>query len=84
MIQTSGQTQTEYTSFFKQKRGAIRKQRAVIQAVLESGPATVSEISEQVDVAKNLVVWNLIGMLRWGMVEIVEEHGPELVYALKR
>ena len=84
MIQSGSQLQTEYTSFFKQKRGAIRKQRAVIQQVLDLGPATVSDISEQADLAKNLVVWNIIGMLRWGMIEIVEEHGPELVYALKR
>ena len=83
MIQTGGQLHTEYTSFFKQKRGAIRKQRAVIQGVLELGPATVSEISEQSGLAKNMIVWNMIGMLRWGLVEIVEDHGAELTYALK-
>ena len=83
MIQTGGQRQTEYTSFFKQKRGAIRKQRTVIQGVLEMGPATVSEIAEQSELAKNMIVWNIIGMLRWGMVEIIEDHGAELTYALK-
>jgi hypothetical protein len=68
LIQTGGQLHTEYTSFFKQKRGAIRKQRAVIQKILDLGPATVTDIAEQTDLAKNLIVWNLIGMLRWGMV----------------
>ncbi|OLS21755.1 MAG: hypothetical protein ThorAB25_26510, partial [Candidatus Thorarchaeota archaeon AB_25] len=32
---------------------------------------------------KDLVVWNLMGMLRWGEVEVAGEEEHEMVYKLK-
>ncbi len=72
-----------FTNFFSQKRGDIRKQRKAIEEILQAGPSTVSKIAEATEFKKNLVLWNLMGMLRWGTVEIANEHGDELTYALK-
>jgi len=72
-----------FTNFFSQKRGDIRKQRKAIEEVLQAGPSTVSDISTITGFEKNLVMWNLMGMLRWGMVDIVNEEGEELTYVLK-
>jgi len=72
-----------FVDFFSQKRGDVRKQRKAIHDVLEAGPSTVSMISERVGFEKNLVLWNLMGMLRWGEIEIASEEGEELTYVLK-
>jgi hypothetical protein len=72
-----------FTNFFSQKRGDIRKQRKAIEEILTQGPSTVSTIAESSGYDKNLVVWNLMGMLRWGQVEIASEEGDELTYVLK-
>ncbi|TFG07806.1 hypothetical protein EU522_00395 [Candidatus Thorarchaeota archaeon] len=72
-----------FTAFFSQKRGDVRKQRKAITEVLQAGPSTVSKISETVGFDKNLVLWNLMGMLRWGEVEVASEEGEELTYVLK-
>lgn len=74
---------TMFVNFFSQKRGDIRKQRKAIEDVLKGGPSTVSKISEATGLEKNLVVWNLMGMLRWGVAEVVSEEGEELTYVLK-
>lgn len=71
-----------FTEYFEQKRGAIRKQRKAIKEVLESGPASVTEIAGKLEFEKKLVLWNLMGMLRWGDVDIVDERDHELIYAL--
>lgn len=72
-----------FTNFFIQKRGDIRKQRKAIGEVLQAGPSTVSKIAETSGFDKSLVLWNLMGMLRWGEVEIASEEGDELTYVLK-
>ena len=72
-----------FTNFFSQKRGDVRKQRKAIHEVLEAGPSTVSKISDAVGFEKNLVLWNLMGMLRWGVVDVASEEGEELTYKLK-
>jgi len=72
-----------FVNFFSQKRGEVRKQRKAIEEVLKGGPSTVSKISEATSFEKNLVVWNLMGMLRWGDVEVASEEGEELTYILK-
>jgi len=72
-----------FTNFFSQKRGDIRKQRKAIRDVLEAGPSTVSMIAEKVGFEKNLILWNIMGMLRWGEIEVASEEGDELTYALK-
>lgn len=72
-----------FTNFFSQKRGDIRKQRSAIEEVLKAGPSTVSKIAETTGFEKNLVMWNLMGMLRWGFVDVASEEGDELTYVLK-
>jgi len=72
-----------FVGFFSQKRGDVRKQRKAIEDVLKTGPSTVSKLAEATGFEKNLVVWNLMGMLRWGVVEVTSEEGDELTYILK-
>jgi predicted transcriptional regulator len=74
---------SSFAKFFSQKRGQVRGQRKAIEEVLKAGPATVTKISEETEFDKNLVVWNLMGMLRWGAVEIKGEENHELIYSLK-
>jgi len=72
-----------FSNYFTQKRGAVRTQREAIEDVLKNGPASISKIAEKTMYSKDLVVWNLMGMLRWGVVETVAEESHEMVFALK-
>jgi len=72
-----------FAKFFSQKRGDVRKQRQAIEEAMKAGAATVSIISEKTGLAKDLIVWNLVGMLKWGNVEVTGERDEELVYSLK-
>jgi len=69
--------------YFTQKRGDVRKQRKAIEDVLKGGPQSVSNIAEATKFETDLVVWNLMGMLRWGQVEVAGEENHEMVYVLK-
>lgn len=72
-----------FGQFFTQKRGDVRKQRKAIADALQGGPASVSKIADTTNLQKDLVVWNLMGMLRWGEVEVAGEENHEMVYVLK-
>lgn len=72
-----------FANYFTQKQGDVRKQRKDIEEVLKSGPASISKIAEDTMYAKDLVVWNLMGMLRWGTVETIGEENHEMVFMLK-
>jgi predicted transcriptional regulator len=72
-----------FAPFFEQKRSEVRKQRQEIQLVLSKGPATVTEIAKRSGLQKNLIVWNLMGLLKWGTIEVTGEENHELVYSLK-
>ncbi|RDE14359.1 MAG: hypothetical protein C4K47_04210 [Candidatus Thorarchaeota archaeon] len=72
-----------FVKFFSQKRGDVRKQRQAIEEAMKAGATTVSIISEKTGLAKDLIVWNLVGMLKWGNVEVTGERDKELVYSLK-
>jgi DNA-binding IclR family transcriptional regulator len=74
---------SQFTSFFYQNQGIIRRQRAAINEALDEGPATAASIAEKTKIPKNEVVWNLLGMLRWGLVDVTDEHDHELVFSLK-
>jgi hypothetical protein len=69
--------------YFKQNAGAIRDQRSAIEQFLKTGPNTISAIAESTGYKKDLILWNLLGMMRWGSIEIASEEGEELTYALK-
>jgi hypothetical protein len=72
-----------FVKFFGQKRGDVRKQRQSIQDAIKGGATTVSGISEKTGLAKDLIVWNLVAMLKWGEVDVTAERDEELVYSLK-
>jgi hypothetical protein len=72
-----------FAQYFNQKRGDVRKQRKAIGEVLQGGPASISKIAGATEMEKDLVVWNLMGMLRWGDVEVAGEENHEMVYTLK-
>ncbi len=74
---------TKFQHFFEQKRGEVRRQRRKLQELLTEGPATVSQLSSKTEYSKDLVVWNLMGMLRWGQIEITGQENEELIYSLK-
>ena len=71
-----------FAPLFKQKFTDTRKQRGEILRHLEKGPTTISELKEKIPLPKNVILWNLIGLIRWGQVEIVSERDDELVYAI--
>ena len=74
---------TIFSKYFYQKVGTVRKQRAAIEKVLKAGPSSVTAIAESTGYEKELVLWNLMGMLRWGTIEVAGEEGHELNYVLK-
>ncbi len=69
--------------YFKQNAGDIRDQRAAIEKILKVGPSTISSMAETTGYAKDLVFWNILGMLRWGTIEVESENDDELTYGLK-
>jgi hypothetical protein len=72
-----------FSNYFSQKQGDVGSQRQAIEDVLKNGPASISKIAEATMYAKDLVVWNLMGMLRWGVVEAVGEENHEMVFMLR-
>ena len=69
--------------YFKQNASDIRDQRAAIENILKGGPSTISSMAETTGYAKDLVFWNILGMLRWGTIEVESEKDDELTYGLK-
>lgn len=72
-----------FGEFFNQKQGDVRKQRQALEEELKKGPTSVSILSDATQLEKKLVMWNLMSMLRWGVVEVSGEEDHELVFALK-
>ncbi|MHA3964342.1 MAG: hypothetical protein AM325_012485 [Candidatus Thorarchaeota archaeon SMTZ1-45] len=72
-----------FSSYFTQKKSDIHEQRSAIEKVLKGGPASISKIAKTTNYEKDLIVWNLMGMLRWGVVEITGEEEHEMVFVLK-
>jgi predicted transcriptional regulator len=72
---------SEFSEFFYQDRSVTHKQRMDIEEILSEGPSTVSTIAEKLELPTDIVVWNLMGLLRWGVIETTGEENHELVYA---
>ncbi len=72
-----------FASYFQQKHSEVREQRNWITEALKDGANTVPEISQKTKMPMDLVVWNLMGMLKWGTVEVAGEENHELRYAVK-
>ncbi len=71
-----------YTDFFYQNRRETEKQRTRILGLLKDEKLSVSQIASKLNLDKPLVLWNLLGMLRWGQVDIHESE-QELIFASK-
>ncbi len=71
-----------FVALFKQKTAEVRNQRREILNILSLNSATISELSIKLEIPKNAILWNMIAMIRWGQVEIIEERNDELVYAI--
>ncbi len=71
-----------FQKYFDQKRGEIRKQRKAISEALESGPKTISAIAKITEFPTQLILWNLLAMMRWNEVAVSGEEDDELVYKL--
>lgn len=74
---------SRFASYFQQKHSEVRQQRGWIADALKAGANTVSKISQKTEMPKDLVVWNLMGMLKWGTIEVAGEENHELLYAVK-
>ncbi len=74
---------TLFGKFFNQKHIETRQQRKALANELKKGPMKVSLLSETTHLERQIVMWNLMGMLRWGEVEVSGEEDHELVFALK-
>ncbi|MHA1904547.1 MAG: hypothetical protein ACXADL_12310 [Candidatus Thorarchaeota archaeon] len=72
---------SEFSMFFNQARSVTHKQRTDIEEVLSEGPSTVSDIAAKLELPTDIVVWNLLGLLRWGVIETIGEENHELIYA---
>ena len=72
-----------YDEYFHQKKSDVRKQRESIKKALSSGPSTVSALHKSTKFSKDILVWNLVGMMRWGEVEVTGEDENELIYSIK-
>ncbi len=74
---------TLFGKIFNQKHIDTRQQRKALANELKKGPMKVSVLSKATHLEKPIVMWNLMGMLRWGEVEVSGEDDHELVFALK-
>jgi hypothetical protein len=72
-----------FGEFFNQKQGLVRENRKALEEELKKGPMSVSTLADATQLQKDQVMWNLMGMLRWGIVEVSGEEDHELVFALK-
>ena len=72
-----------FETFFHQKAGVVRAQREAIEKILSTGPSTVAAIAQSTGFKEDLVLWNILGMMRWGTVDVAGEEGHEIKYALK-
>ena len=57
--------------------------RSTIARRLNESPSTISEISKTTKLETHYILENLLAMMKWNRVEIVDEKNREYVYALK-
>ena len=72
-----------FASFFEQKHSEVRRQRKLIKEALFGGANTVARISDTTDMPEDLVLWNIMGLLKWGELEVIGHEHHEVMYALK-
>ena len=72
-----------FATFFEQKKSEVRRQRKLIKEALVGGANTVAKISSTTDMPEDLVLWNVMGLLKWGELEVTGHEHHEVMYTLK-
>ena len=72
-----------FAVFFEQKHSDVRHQRNAIKEALVGGANTVAKISDTTGLAEDLVLWNVMGLLKWGAVELSGHVNHEVIYSMK-
>ncbi len=72
-----------FAAFFEQKHSVVRHQRELIREALNGGANTVAKISDTTEMPEDLVLWNIMGLLKWGELEVTGHEHHEVMYALK-
>ncbi len=72
----------QFTPMFKQHYSDVRKQRKAIMKALAGNSSSINEMENELSIPKSVILWNLLAMLKWGQVEIVEERDDELIFAI--
>ncbi|MHA1484966.1 MAG: hypothetical protein ACTSPR_06575 [Candidatus Thorarchaeota archaeon] len=70
-----------FSRFFEQNAHETQKQRRSILSALSSGPSTIANLVSKTSIPENLVVWNIMGLLKWGDVEVAGEKNHQILYA---
>lgn len=73
---------SHFIDFFHQNTHETKEQRNKIHELLKDKELSVSEIASNLNIETPLVLWNLLGMLRWGKVDVLERD-HELIFTIK-
>jgi predicted Rossmann fold nucleotide-binding protein DprA/Smf involved in DNA uptake len=60
----------------------LRRARKRIVEALKTGPLTVPEIAEHAGLSKDVVLWHIAAMRKYGQVREVNSNGSDVRYAL--
>ena len=74
---------TQFTRFFEQNSHDTKKQRKRILSALASGPATIANLATKTEIPEGLVVWNILGLMKWGEVEVAGEKSHQIMYGIR-
>ena len=74
---------TRFERYFHKNYGVVKEERLSIMKALTKKPSTATELVEIVNIPKEQLIWNLLGLLKWGDIEVTDEIDHELVYAAK-
>jgi len=82
LIQNGELSQERYNELV-QKTVRDEIHRSLILQQFDELPKTVSSLTKSTDLESDLILWNLLAMLKWNQVEIVGEEKHEYLYARK-
>jgi hypothetical protein len=78
-----GELKKEHLDELLEKTVREEIERSFISKQLEDAPKTVSEIAKATKMEKERVLWNILAMMKWNLVEIKGEEKREYIYAIK-
>jgi hypothetical protein len=82
LIQYGELTKERYDQLVKQ---TVREEieRSIIRKHLEDSPRPVSYLAKKTKLDSDVILWNLLAMMKWNQVEIVGEEKREYLYSQK-